>query len=123
LLNKVIAALAALSMAMVPLPAHAHAQLVASNPKVSATLYKSPTAIMLTFDDDLISLKGSNVIQVLDPKSKQIQLGKTAAEGATLAIKLKNSSLIGRYKVMWRALSADGHPVSGAYYYYLAKRK
>ena len=123
LLNKVFAALAALSIAMVPLPANAHAQLVLSNPKVSATLYKSPTSITLSFDDDLIVLEGSNIIQVIDPKSKQIQLGKSVAQGATLQVKLKNSTLLGRYKVLWRALSSDGHPVSGTYYYYLAKRK
>lgn len=123
LLNKAFAALAALSIAMVPLPANAHAQLVLSNPKVSATLYKSPTEITLTFDDDLIALDGSNIIQVIDPKSKQIQSGKAATQGATLTIKLKTSTLLGRYRVLWRALSADGHPVSGAYYYYLAKRK
>jgi len=108
---------------MVPLPASAHAQLVTSNPGISATVYKLPTQVSLTFDDDLIAMPGANVIEVLDPKSKKIQTGVTALTQATISVKLKSSTLLGKYKILWRALSADGHPVSGQYYFYLAKKK
>jgi methionine-rich copper-binding protein CopC len=123
LAKRLFAAVAALSLVMVPLPATAHAQLVSSNPGISASLNKIPTQITLTFDDDLIAMPGANVIEVLDPKSKKIQTGATATTQATISVKLKPSTLVGKYKILWRALSADGHPVSGQYYFYLSKKK
>lgn len=123
MLNKALVALAALSLAMVPLPAHAHAQLVSTNPKISATLYVYPTSISLSFDDELIQMPGANVIEVSDPKNRKVQSESAQVTGSKLTVKTKKSSIIGRYKVLWRALSADGHPVSGFYYFYLAKKK
>jgi methionine-rich copper-binding protein CopC len=108
---------------MVPLPASAHAQLVTSNPRISATVYKLPSQVSLTFDDDLISLEGSNAIEVLDPKNKKIQTGATVLSQATISIRVRPSTILGKYKVIWRALSGDGHPVSSFYYFYLAKKK
>jgi methionine-rich copper-binding protein CopC len=108
---------------MVPLPTHAHAQLVSSSPKVSATLYVSPTTIALAFDDDLIQIPGANLIEVSDPKNRKVQSESAQVTGSKLTVKLKKSSVLGRYKVLWRALSSDGHPVSGFYYFYLAKKK
>jgi copper resistance protein C len=123
LAKRLLAAVAALSFVMVPLPASAHAQLVSSNPGISATLYKIPSQVSLTFDDDLIAMPGSNVLEVLDPKSKKISIGVTTLTQATISIQLKTSTILGKYKILWRALSADGHPVSGFYYFYLAKKK
>ena len=121
--NKFISLVVALGIIAAPLPANAHAQLVSSNPKISATLYKLPTQIALTFDDDLIELASANIIEVINPKNIKIQTGLTLVSGATLSVKLKPGTALGRYKVVWRALSADGHPVSGYYYFYFAKKK
>ncbi|MFM6977844.1 MAG: copper resistance protein CopC [Micrococcales bacterium] len=115
--------MAALGLISAPLPVSAHAQLVNSNPKVSAALYKVPAQISLSFDDDLIELGSANLIQVIDPKNRKIQSGETLLAGATLSVKLKPSTILGKYKVIWRALSGDGHPVSGIYYFYLVKKK
>lgn len=121
--KRLIAAVATLSFVMVPLPASAHAKLVRSNPGISATVYKVPTQLSLTFDDDLLAVAGANAIEVTDPKNKKIQIGSVNLTAATLSIKLKASSVFGKYKVMWRALSGDGHPVTGFYYFYLDKKK
>ena len=121
--KRLFAAVAALSLVMVPLPAAAHAQLVSNNPGISATVYKVPTQLSLTFDDDLLELAGANAIEVTDPKNKKIQIGSVNLTAATLSIKVESSSVLGKYRVMWRALSGDGHPVTGFYYFYLAKKK
>lgn len=102
--------------------AEAHAVLVSSNPRVSATLYKLPTIVQLTFDDDVINLSGANIIQVRNPKNQQINSGLTNVVASSISIKIKPSTLLGKYRVDWRALSADGHPVAGFYYFYLAKK-
>lgn len=117
--------LASVAIAMVLLTnsvaAEAHAQLVSSNPKISAALKKLPATVQITFDDDLIKMAGANIIQVRNPKNVQIQTGTTSIVGATISIKIKSSTLLGKYRLDWRALSADGHPVSGYYFFYLVK--
>lgn len=104
-------------------PARAHAQLLASNPQVSATLYQSPKAVTLTFDDDLLLLENGNQIQVRDPKRKVVDLGNSAAVGATVSVSLKKLAVFGKYSVAYHVISADGHPVTGSFSFYLAKKK
>lgn len=105
------------------LPAQAHAQLLASNPQVSATLYQLPKAVTLTFDDDLLLLENGNQIQVRDPKRRVVDLGNSAAVGATVSVSLKKLTVLGRYSVAYHVISADGHPVTGSYSFYLARKK
>jgi methionine-rich copper-binding protein CopC len=100
-------------------PAEAHAQLISSNPKVSATLYKSPTTVTLTFDDDLIDLASANLIQVFNSKNKRIDRAGTKLNGSTMSTALLANLPVGKYRVTYRVLSADGHPVTATYYFYL----
>ena len=94
-----------------------------SNPRVGSTVYKLPTQVQLNFDDDLIVLGDtSDVVQVTDPKGKRVDVGLSAVSGATLSVKLKPSLILGKYRVTYRVISADGHPVSGTYPFYLAKK-
>jgi methionine-rich copper-binding protein CopC len=103
-------------------PAEAHAQLVKSNPKMSAVLYKAPINVMLTFDDELLDVATSNVVQVFSDKNRRVDGGATKVQGATVSTTLKKNLAIGRYRVVYRVLSADGHPVSASYYFYLKKK-
>ena len=109
-------------MLITPVPVEAHAQLVAATPKVSAVLYKSPTAVSLTFDDDLIDLSGSNQIVVKNAKGTIVSIGRTKLSGASVQVVLKPKLPYDRYTVIYQVLSADGHPVSGSYYFYLRKK-
>ena len=103
--------------------AHAHAQLLVSNPRIGATLYKAPTAVMLTFDDELIDLAGGNEVVVLDPKRHEVQNSVTQLNGATLKTTLKKVNLYGKYTVIYKVISADGHPVTSKFLFYFAKKK
>ena len=103
-------------------PASAHAQLVSANPKAKSTVYVLPAQVKLMFSDDLIDLEGGNQIQVTDPKGKRIETGSTLLVGNQLSTTVKKSSLFGRYRVTYRVLSEDGHPVSASYYFTLSKR-
>ena len=106
-----------------PAPATAHAQLALANPKASSVLTKAPTKIKLTFDDDLIVVEGANQIVVTDPRGRAVTNGATAVEGSEMSVGLKRLTVFGRYKVLYRVLSADGHPVSAFYYFYFQKKK
>lgn len=103
-------------------PAEAHALLVKANPKNSAILYKSPSNVTLTFDDDLLDLATSNVIQVFNDKNRRVDRGGTKIQAGTVSTLLNASLPVGRYRVAYRVLSADGHPVSASYYFYLKKK-
>lgn len=117
--TALVAAMALLGQSF---PASAHAQLALSNPKASATLTKAPTKITLTFDDNVIALEGANQIVVSDPKGRSVTAGSTTVSGAELEVALKKLTVMGRYKVLYRVLSADGHPVTAFYYFYLKKK-
>lgn len=104
-------------------PATAHAQLALANPKASSVLTKAPTKVTLTFDDDLILVEGANQIVVTDPRGRAVTTGATVVEGSVMSVGLKRLTVFGRYKVLYRVLSADGHPVSAFYYFYFQKKK
>jgi methionine-rich copper-binding protein CopC len=103
-------------------PVSAHAQLLSANPQSKSTVYVLPIQVKLMFSDDLIDLEGGNQIQVTDPKGKRLDLGANTLLGNQLSVELKKSSLLGRYKVTYRVLSEDGHPISASYYFTLAKK-
>lgn len=103
-------------------PAEAHAQLVKANPKMSAVLYKAPINVTLTFDDELLDMSTSNLVQVFSDKNRRVDGGATKVQGATVSTTLNKNLAIGRYRVVYRVLSADGHPVSASYYFYLKKK-
>jgi methionine-rich copper-binding protein CopC len=106
-------------------PASAHAQLLISNPAISATLTKVPSAVTLVFDDDLIDLEGGNQIVVLNAAKKHVEQGTTKLAGATLSVGVKTGLPTGKYQVLYKVISNDGHPVTGTYFFYLkiAKKK
>jgi hypothetical protein len=89
---------------------------------MSAVLYKAPINVMLTFDDELLDVATSNVVQVFSDKNRRVDGGATKVQGATVSTTLKKNLAIGRYRVVYRVLSADGHPVSASYYFYLKKK-
>ena len=82
-----------------------------------------PSKVQLTFDDNLIDLGGSsNQIEITDPKGKRIDSGATRVDGSALTVQLKPDTLLGKYEVTYRVISADGHPVSNSFPFYLEKK-
>jgi methionine-rich copper-binding protein CopC len=99
-------------------PALAHASLVQAQPSVSSVVEKAPQFVRLTFDDDLQEIPGvaANVIEVLNSEGAHFEVGSTQLQGATLSVATDSKALIsGEYSVIYRVISADGHPVSGSY--------
>ena len=93
--------------------ASAHATLVSSDPRAGTWVPTSPTQIRLVFSEpveaslatvSLVSVSGQEQIRVAgDPHDVHAVIG---APG-TLAP--------GEYRLVWRIVSADGHPVSGSF--------
>ncbi|WP_123041691.1 copper resistance CopC/CopD family protein [Cohnella candidum] len=94
--------------------ADAHAQLVRTTPDVGEKLSKSPAAVELLFNERLDP--GGTNLTVLDEASRSVAKGTPERFEEGKGIRLSLPSLgEGHYTVSYSVISADGHPVSGAF--------
>ncbi|MER5211360.1 copper resistance protein CopC [Streptomyces sp. NPDC002838] len=95
-------------------PASAHAALTGSDPQQGVVVDKAPTQVSLTFSEQVSTSADS--LRVLDPQGKPVQRGKPSnVSGTTYAVQLHGGLPDGTYTVTYQVVSADSHPVSGAY--------
>ncbi|MGW0626270.1 copper resistance CopC/CopD family protein [Streptomyces sp. NPDC002758] len=95
-------------------PASAHAALTGSDPAQGVVVDKAPTQVSLTFSEKVAMNDGS--LRVLDPKGKRVDTGTPSnVSGTTYAVKLHSGLADGTYTVTYQVVSADSHPVAGAY--------
>ena len=92
--------------------AQAHNILVGTSPVNGSTAKVVPAQVMLTFNEPALAI-GTEII-VTCP-SGQEQSGAAVLVNNTVAEHLQPGSPAGRYTVIWRVTSADGHPVSGTF--------
>jgi methionine-rich copper-binding protein CopC len=119
-MKKLIAIVLALLVLIPGAQAFAHAQLVGAFPKANAKVSQAVSQVKLTFDDNLIVLGDSNQITVTNSKKQRVDNEKSVVVGNQLSVGLKKLK-IGKYKVSYRALSADGHPISATYSFWVTK--
>ncbi|MFJ3758825.1 copper resistance protein CopC [Streptomyces sp. NPDC090080] len=95
-------------------PASAHAALTGSDPAQGVVVPKAPDQVSLTFSENVSTNDDS--IRVLDPQGKRVDLGKpNNLTGTSYGVQLKSGLGKGTYTVAWQVVSADSHPVAGAY--------
>lgn len=98
-------------------PASAHDQLVSSNPEDGSTVDQQPEWIEMTFSGDIQQV-GSEVKVVID--GKNVSAGELTADGKKVSVALPDNLKPGDYKVTWRVVSSDGHPISGDFDFTIA---
>ncbi|WP_327183969.1 copper resistance CopC/CopD family protein [Streptomyces sp. NBC_01334] len=95
-------------------PASAHAALTGSDPAQGVVVDKAPTQVSLTFSET-VSMNDDS-LRVLDPKGTRVDTGKPSeVSGTTYAVQLHSGLPDGTYTVTYQVVSADSHPVAGAY--------
>jgi copper transport protein len=97
-------------------PASAHATLSTSNPPPGAVLPDAPASVRLHFDEAVTTVPGS--LRVVGPDGSRADAGAVHHPGghrSGIAVDLRQAIGPGSYLVSWRAVSADSHPVSGAF--------
>jgi copper transport protein len=95
-------------------PASAHAALTGSDPAQGVVVDKAPTEVALTFSEKVAT--NSDSLRVLDPKGKRVDTAKPSnISGTTYAVPLHGGLADGTYTVSWQVVSADSHPVAGAF--------
>jgi copper transport protein len=110
------AAVAAISAAALALPAGAfgHAALVRTIPEASRTLNAPPPQLTLVYTEPVDAR--FSIVSVTDVDGRQLTSGRPrrGPQSDTLLTPLRRLPQ-GWYLVYWRVISADGHPVRGAF--------
>ncbi|MFD8898061.1 copper resistance CopC/CopD family protein [Streptomyces ardesiacus] len=97
-------------------PASAHAALDGTDPGDGAVFERAPAHVTLTFSES-VGLRDDS-FRVLDPGGHRVRTGEAGrADGRadTARVALLGGLGEGTYTVAWRVVSADSHPVSGAF--------
>lgn len=95
-------------------PVSAHAALTGSAPQQGVVVDKAPTQVTLTFSEKVALADGA--FRVLDPKGKRVDTGKaTELSGTTYGVPLHSGLPDGTFTVAYQVVSADSHPVAGAF--------
>ena len=96
--------------------ASAHAALLSTDPKANSVVQTAPAEVTLHFSEQVTLEKDG--MRVFDPGGKRVDTGATGHAGSddsTAQVALVPGLAEGTYTVAWRAISADTHPVSGAF--------
>ncbi|WP_159620922.1 copper resistance CopC family protein [Ruania rhizosphaerae] len=105
----VVAAVTALILPAAP--ASAHSALISSDPEDGAVLDTPPTELVLTFNEDILEMGTS--IQVTGPDGAEAAEGDPVLNGPEVTQPLAADLAAGEYTMIWRVVSADGHPIDG----------
>jgi copper transport protein len=96
--------------------ASAHATLISTEPGQGAVIATLPALVSLTFDEPVVV--ASSGVRVFGPDGGEIDTGhakhldRSSTVGAALNTRRAQP---GTYTVSWRVISADSHPVAGAF--------
>ncbi|GAA3744365.1 hypothetical protein GCM10022379_12080 [Micromonospora maritima] len=96
-------------------PASAHAVLVSSSPAASAVVPEAPAQVVITFSEGVRKVPGK--VRVIAPDGSRADRGEPTFQGGEVTIPVDPSGPRGTYLVSYRVISADSHPVSGAFTY------
>jgi copper transport protein len=94
-------------------PASAHAAVVTTTPADGARLETVPAQVTIEFNE-AVSL-GAGYARVLDGSGDRVDTGDAEARDGVVTVPLRADLPEAGYVVTYRVLSADSHPVSGAF--------
>jgi copper transport protein len=96
--------------------ATAHAQSVKSFPTNNQIVKVAPTSAWIMFNENILTLKGKakNYLQVVDSKKQRVDLGDYRISRSKISVNLGKNLKPGKFQLMYRVVSADGHPLTGS---------
>ncbi|MCG2624607.1 copper resistance protein CopC [Arthrobacter sp. I2-34] len=113
------AVLLAVAAVLVPsAAAQAHDELVSSAPADGAALQAMPADVVLTFSSVPMAL--GSVVKVEDGSGADWADGSVQIVDRTATQRLKPDAPAGTYRVQWRVVSSDSHPIEGTFSFTVA---
>lgn len=100
--------------------ASAHAEIASTDPTDGAVLETAPSQITLRFTEG-ITVRPDGV-RVLDRDAERVDGGIAEANGDVVVAPVEEPLPPGGYVVAWRVVSADGHPIHGAFSFSVGTR-
>lgn len=94
-------------------PAAAHTDLVSTSPARGVSLDRPPTAIRLTFSDEMTERYAK--VALTAPDGSAAGVAGLDVSGRTATLPVEPGLAAGTYTVGYRVVSADGHPVAGSF--------
>jgi copper transport protein len=94
-------------------PASAHAVLVGTSPARGSVVARAPAVVSLTFSEAVNPVEGK--IRIIAPDGGRADRGDPSTNGARVVIPIRQDAPRGTYLVSFRVISADFHPVGGAF--------
>ncbi len=98
-------------------PVGAHAALVSMTPEADSTVESPPREVVLDFNESVAAT--SDAVRVFDPSGQELRGIEVSGTDTTVTATLPESDVDGSYTVDWKVVSADGHPIRGAYLFHL----
>ena len=95
-------------------PAHAHDELLGSDPAADSTVEGLPAALTLTFSGAIATDDGASEVAVTDASGAALVDGAPTAQDNVLTQPLTGEAS-GEITVLWKVVSSDGHPISGEF--------
>jgi copper resistance protein C len=93
--------------------AQAHDELIGSDPADGQVLDETPEEITLTFSADITEV--GNAIRVTDSQGETVSTGDVQVDGTEAVQRIEGGAEDETYRVVWRIVSSDGHPIEGSY--------
>lgn len=115
----VVTVVAALLLLLTVGTAAAHSRLEGSDPPDGASLAAGPTKVSLRFNEQV--QQGFATVTVVGPGNTAWQDGATTTAGDTVSVAVKPLGPAGVYRIGYRVVSEDGHPVTGSVSFTLTK--
>jgi methionine-rich copper-binding protein CopC len=99
--------------------ASAHSALISSVPSKGVVLRFLPQEVSLRFNEDLLIIGGkrTNTVSITSAAGARVSYGNVRITGNRIAISMSSKVTSGRFLVAYRVVSADGHPISGKYFF------
>ena len=120
-MKRILGAAAALALTLLALvvtaaPASAHASLESTVPSAGSQVDEPPDDVLLTFTERVEATLGA--VRVYDSNADRVDSGDAGhpdGNGDQVVQSLPDDLVDGSYVVTWRVVSADGHPIHGAF--------
>lgn len=115
--RRTAALLVAGALTVLPvLPASAHDELIAVSPEPDSDLTTAPEEVELSFSGDVMDI--GHQVGVTDSEGRSVTDGPLEPEGNRIVQPLTGAGTEDEtYRVVWRVVSSDGHPIEGTFTY------
>lgn len=94
-------------------PALAHDQVVSASPSENESLASAPSEVVIEFTAELLDTGA--LINVTNASGQDVTDGEVTLDGRIVSKKLQPNLPNGQYELVWRVVSADGHPITDKY--------